>query len=254
MDRAPAIVQSIYRYPVKGLSPEGLTRARLEVGRPIEKDRFYAIENGPSGFDPLEPTHVPKTHFVMLMRNARLGALQTRLDDATDTLTVSLGERQLCRGDLRSEHGRAAIEEFLTRYLADELRGPLKVVSAPGHSFSDVPQKVISIVNLASIKAIERAVRAPLSPLRFRANLYVEGWPEWHEFTLIGREIGLGSSARAKLIEPIGRCAATEVNPESGESDLSILKAMQKTLGRVQCGIYCDVTASGDIAVGDLVT
>ena len=56
----------------------------------------------------------------------------------------------------------------------------------PGHSFSDVADKVVSIINLASVAALENAIGAPVHPLRFRGNLYVEGWPAWHEFDLLG--------------------------------------------------------------------
>ena len=80
-----AKIQSIYRYPVKGLSPEALPRVTLAVGRPLPADRAYAIENGPSGFDPAAPQYFPKTRFLMLMKNARLAALDTRYDEESHT-------------------------------------------------------------------------------------------------------------------------------------------------------------------------
>ena len=45
-------IAAIYRYPVKGLGPDPLDSAELTPGRTIAGDRLYAIENGPSGFDP----------------------------------------------------------------------------------------------------------------------------------------------------------------------------------------------------------
>jgi uncharacterized protein YcbX len=48
----PAEITGIYRYPVKGLSPERLSRVVLAAGRTLPADRRYAIENGPSPFDP----------------------------------------------------------------------------------------------------------------------------------------------------------------------------------------------------------
>jgi len=38
-----ARLESIYRYPVKGLSPESLPVVRLEAGRTLPADRKYAI-------------------------------------------------------------------------------------------------------------------------------------------------------------------------------------------------------------------
>ena len=76
---AAAKIQAIYRYPVKGLSPEPLPRTELAAGKTVPFDRMYAIENGPSGFDPASPAYLPKQRFLMLMRNARLAELRTRV-------------------------------------------------------------------------------------------------------------------------------------------------------------------------------
>ena len=77
---------------------------------------------------------------------------------------------------------------------AGEIKGPPKILTGPGHSFSDVARKVVSIINLASVRAIENMVGAPVHPLRFRANLYVEGWPAWHEFDLLDRTLAIGDA------------------------------------------------------------
>ena len=136
-----AQIAAIYRYPVKGLTPEPLTSVKLAAGSTLPADRRYAIENGPSGFDPAAPAHFPKIRFLMLMKNERLARLTTTYDDATETLTVSEGGREVARGDLRTADGRAAIEQFFAAYCADELRGPPKILQAPDHSFSDVSAK-----------------------------------------------------------------------------------------------------------------
>ena len=152
-----AKIQSIYRYPVKGLSPEPMARVALATGQTLPADRIYAIENGPSGFDPAAPKYFPKQRFLMLMRNERLAALDTHYDEAGHTLTVRLNGAEAASGDLRSPQGRAAIEDFFAKYNADELRGPPKVLQSTGHSFSDVAAKVVSIINLASVAAAESA-------------------------------------------------------------------------------------------------
>src|SRR3954453_6562969 len=194
MAESQAKIQSIYRYPVKGLSPESLDRARLEPGRTLPADRLYAIENGPSGFNPAAPAYLAKTHFLMLMRNERLAQLDTLYDDDTHVLTIHGEGREMGRGDLRSKEGRLAIEAFFRRFMPAELRGAPKVLRADDHSFSDVAAKVVSIINLASVAAIETITGVPVHPLRFRANLYVEGWSAWHEFELMGREIVIGNA------------------------------------------------------------
>ena len=248
---ADARIQGIYRYPVKGLSPEPMPRAELAEGKTLPCDRIYAIENGPSGFDPANPAYLPKLRFLMLMRNARLAELRTAFDDQSHVLTIRAEARDAARGDLRTPEGRAAIERFFAEHCADELRGPPKVLSAVGHSFSDVAKKVVSIINLASVAELENAAGAPVHPLRFRGNLHVEGWPAWHEFSLVGAEIAIGPSARLKIVKRIVRCAATEVDPDTGIRDLPIPATLMKTYGHADCGVYGEVVASGTIAVGD---
>src|ERR671924_286553 len=117
-------IHAIYRYPVKGLSPESLPCTRLAVGATLPADRLYAIENGPSGFEPAAPRHQPKQRYLMLMRNERLARLRTRFQDTSHTLTIETEGREATRGDLRTSQGRAAIEAFLAGFCADELRGP----------------------------------------------------------------------------------------------------------------------------------
>jgi MOSC domain-containing protein len=251
MPGANAKIQAIYRYPVKGLSPEPLARTQLQVMETLPADRLYAIENGPSGFEPAAPRHQPKQRYLMLMRNERLARLRTRFQDTSHTLTIETEGREAARGDLRTSQGRAAIEAFLAGFCADELRGPPRVLHAPGFSFSDVARKVVSIINLASVTAIEDVIGRPVHPLRFRGNLYVTGWPAWREFDFLGQDITVARGPQFRIIKRIVRCAATNVDPDTGIRDLSIPDTLMRSFGHADCGVYGEVGEGGEIAVGD---
>jgi uncharacterized protein YcbX len=248
-----ARIDAIYRYPVKGLTPQRLSGTTLSPGATVPADRLYAIENGPIGFDPAEPKYFPKHRFLMLMRNERLATLRTDYDEATHSLTIGHEGREAARGDLRTEGGRQAIETFFANFMPDELRGPPKVLHAEGHSFSDVAKKVVSIINLASVAAIENVTGAAVDPLRFRANLYVAGWPAWHEFDLMGKTLTINGAA-LKVVKRIVRCAATDVDPATGIRDLTIPKTLQQNFHHADCGVYAEVATGGDIAIGDTVS
>jgi hypothetical protein len=248
----PAQIASIYRYPVKGLSPEPLPSVVVAPGQTLPADRRYAIENGPSGFDAAAPVWMSKSTFLMLMRNERLAGLRTHFDDHTHLLTIRENGGVAARGDLETSEGRAAIEAFFAAHFATELKGAPKVLSGGGHSFSDVASKVVSIINLGSVAAVEEMVGVPVHPLRFRANLYVSGWPAWHEFGLLGQTIAIGA-ARFRIVKRIVRCAAVNVDPESAARDLDIPRTLMRRLGHVDCGVYAEVTAGGAIAVGDSI-
>ncbi len=248
-----ARISAIYRYPVKGLSPERMDGVTLAPGLTLPADRIYAIENGPSGFDPAAPQHFPKQRFLMLMRNEQLAALDTRFDEATHILTLRLNGAEVARGDLRAPEGRQAIEDFFTRYSADELRGQPKVLQSDGHSFSDVAAKVVSIINAGSVRAIENAVGTPVDPLRFRGNLLVDGWPAFHEFELLGETLAIGG-VRLKVFKRIVRCAATNVEPRTGIRNMEIPKTLMQTFGHMDCGVYAQVIEGGTIAPGDTIS
>jgi uncharacterized protein YcbX len=247
-----AVIEALYRYPVKGLSAQPLARTRLEPGKTVPADRLYAIENGPSGFDPAAPSHFPKIRFLMLMRNERLAGLRTDYDEANHTLIIDHQGREAVRADLRTKEGRLAVETFFRRFMPDELKGPPKVLHGENHSFSDNANKVVSFINLGSVAALENAIGAAVDPVRFRGNVYVRGWPAWHEFDLLGKEIRIGT-ARLKAFKRIKRCAATEVDPATGARDLHVLRALMDNFGHVDCGIYAEVVAGGDIARGDAI-
>ena len=150
----------------------------------------------------------------------------------------------VCRGEVWSN---ATVEEVC----ADELRGSPRLLHAPGFSFSDVARKVVSIVNLASVAAIENLVGMPVHPLRFRANLYVTDWPAWREFDLVGQEIAIGKAARLRIIKRIVRCAAIDVDPDTGIRDLSIPHALMRSFGHANCGVYAEVVNAGEIVHGN---
>lgn len=251
-ETAPARIANLYRYPVKGLTPEPLPRAELKPGQTLLADRRYAIENGPSGFNPAAPAWLAKQHFLMLMRDEWLAGLRTHFDDANNVLTIRHNGKIAAQGDLETAEGRSAIENFFAASFAGEIKGPPKVLSSPGHSFSDVARKVVSIINLSSVRAIENMVGAPVHPLRFRANVYVEGWPAWSEFDLLDRTLAAGD-VRLKVVKRIVRCAAVNVDPDRAERDLTIPQALQRRLGHGDCGIYAEVITGGTIAAGDII-
>jgi uncharacterized protein len=248
-----ATITALYRYPVKGLSPEPLVRVAVPAGGTIPFDRAYAIENGPGRFDPEAPRHLPKITYLCLMRDERLATLITQFDAASETLSVLRGGRQVARGDLRTKIGRQMIEQFFAAYMKAELRGAPRVLAAPGHSFSDVAEKCLHIVNLASLRDVERVMGRRVDPLRFRPNVVIDGLPPWAEFDLVGRDLTLGGLT-LRAFKRTQRCAATDVDPATGVRDLAVPESLERMWQHRDFGIYATVAGGGGLAVGDALT
>lgn len=249
----PITVDAIYRYPVKGLSAQKLDHAPVKPGEMLPHDRAYALALGSTAFDPAYPVHMAKTNFLMLQRDEKLAALETSFEPDTRTLTVVRQGRRVSSGRLDDAMGRAVIEQFFAAYMGEAARGQPRIVAAPGHNFSDVDAKVISIINLASVKDLERVTGAPVHPLRFRANVYVSGADPWIENAWVGKEIAIGK-VRLSVMKRIQRCAATHVNPDTAERDMKVVPALQRGFGHVDMGIYGRVLNAGEISRGDVLS
>lgn len=250
-----ARITTLWRYPVKGFSPEALETVDLVPGETMPFDRAYAIENGPSGFDPTAPVHMPKIKFFCLMKNAGLAALSTRFDPATSLFTVAEKTGAvLAEGRLDTAEGRAAIEAFMAARFATETRGMPKVLRAAGHSFSDVAKKVLHLVNLETLRAMEADLGRTLDPLRFRPNIVVEGLAPHAELDW-PREMRLSIGAiDFEVVKRTERCAATTVDPETAVRDLQIPRHLMQTLGHTDLGVYLRVLTPGRLVVGDTMT
>ncbi len=252
-------VTSIYRYPVKGLSPEPLEQAALTPGKCLPHDRRFAIARASARLDPQRPEWLPKTNFFMLMRDAALAQLRTRFDDQSGFFTIERDGETLLRARITDDAGRAQINAFFAEFLKDAPGNPPRIVEAPGHTFSDAQQKpnsttyqYVSLVNLMSVGELEKTVRIPVDPLRFRANFYLSGLPAWDERGWIGSVIVAGK-AHLRVVSSITRCAATSVNPATAIRDLNIPAILQKAFGHNTMGVYAEVGGSGEVGEGDLI-
>ncbi|NNF79228.1 MAG: MOSC domain-containing protein [Rhizobiales bacterium] len=247
-------IAELYTYPVKGLTGARHDQIALTAADCLPYDRAWAIEAGSRKFDPANPSYFPKANFLMLMRDEKLAALDTNFDAESKVLTVFRGGKQVARGCLEDKLGCQLLEQFFAAYAKESLHGGApKIVSADNHSFSDIPNKWVSIINLASVKDLERVARKPVHPLRFRGNIYLEGLDAWDEFNWLDRTLTIGGAPVLEVTERIKRCAAINVDPETGARDLSLPRTLDIGFGHQDCGIYARVVADGQIAVGDEV-
>jgi uncharacterized protein YcbX len=56
-----------------------------------------------------------------------------------------------------------------------------------------------------------------------------------------------------KVVKRIVRCAATNVDPDTGARDLAIPQTLLRNLDHADCGIYAEVVAGGEIAAANAI-
>ena len=242
-------VERITRYPVKGLSGEAMEEVALTPGEGLPEDRRFAFAQGDSPFDPAAPTWMQKRHFACLMANAVVAKVRSAYDPVTGLLVLRRGESRLV-ADITTPAGRDEAAAWMTELLGPEARGALRFVEAPGHAFTDIAAKAVSIIGLASVAALEERASMALDPIRFRANFLVSGGAPFAEFGWVGQEILLGG-ARLRVFKRIVRCAATEVNPDTAERDARPQRWLRDHFGHADMGVYAEVLEGGLVAVGD---
>jgi uncharacterized protein YcbX len=247
-----AAIAALFRHPIKGFSPEKVKLAQLTAGEAFPGDRLYVLEDGPSGFDPAAPAYIPKQRFAVLAKIAEVARARTRYDSESGVLSASAAGFPDFEARIDEPDGRAAFAAWAGEVLGEAALGPLRLLDGQGHRFLDHPLGHVSIVNLASVRDLEERLERPLDPLRFRANLYVEGWPAWIENDWEGRALRLGE-VQASVFKTIVRCAAPGVDPVTAVRDVDIPAELHRLYGHMLCGVYVHVTQGGTVKEGDEV-
>jgi uncharacterized protein YcbX len=247
-------IGGIYRYPVKGLSGEKLQRVFLTAGCVVPGDREYALSRAGSYFNSDTPSYLPKTNFLALVSHEKMAIFDTRFDSTTKILTIIKDRNLLLKANLSEQIDCDKVAIFFQKQLGFLPDLCPYVVKASddnnGHSFSDVPEKAISFLNLASIRELGKKIGKEISPMRFRGNILFENSNAWQEFNWVNRKLKIGEAV-LYVFKRTQRCAATMVNPLTAFRDINIPKELLVNFGHVDMGIYAKVIEGGVINTGD---
>ncbi|OLT48998.1 hypothetical protein BJF85_11195 [Saccharomonospora sp. CUA-673] len=255
-------IRGLYVYPVKGLSAQELPHVTLEAGRGVPHDRSFALARPGGTYTPGLTEPLPKTQFLMLARDAALAGYRTHFDPETGILRADRDGQTVLSADLTTDDGAASATTFFARALGLSTPPVLARGAANGtgtdRRFTDVSVKsdammnAVSLVNLASVRALSDRLGMPLDPLRFRANLYFDGLPAFSERDLVGEEITIGG-LRLRGVLATKRCAATEVNPDTAERDIDLPRRLNEEFGHIEMGMYAEVVGGGTVRPGDVI-
>lgn len=248
-----AIVSDLRRYPVKGLGGESLESVELtEIG--IAWDRTLAL---PSGRAPLQPpgNWTAFEAFFVLKNRGDIGRLSAHINPRgagvheAKSIEVLRAGSSVATVPIVGTSPRLTEHDTVSAWIGSEDEQQQAFCS--GVPLWDAEEAHVSIINLATVRAIGAAMGVDLDPLRFRANVYIDGLAPWAEFEWVGRPIKLGS-AQLVVFSSIERCRATSSPPGANGWDLNVPGALAGYFGHLQNGIYARLTKIGSVRIGDV--
>ena len=243
-------ISQLWRYPVKGLPGQQLTRAYLATGAHFPGDRKYAIGAGNANID--DGIWRKKAYFLQLMSHEALAGIDCDFDtdQKAERIIVSRNGEQLVNANMHSDAGRKAVAAFFDKFLDGQLRGPTKMVCLDEGAFTDTQAPFISLGGSASLTSFGDLTWTKPDSRRFRLNIIFETTTPFEEAALIGKRLAVGD-VQLDVIDPTGRCAAIDVDPETAERGPHCLPIMERAFGHTDLGIFARVTQGGTISLGD---
>jgi uncharacterized protein YcbX len=257
-------VVALYRYPVKGFTPEHCPSLTVLPEGRAAGDRVLAFRfaNAPVADD----QWCRKYEGIVLANTPGLARLTTQFDHRELRLKIALGSQVLADEKL-DDAGRGRLVEALTAYVLSlrehPLRNhpdrlPLKLIGdgvTPRYQDNEAGQ--VTLHSRETISSAAVALRdSKLSEHRFRSNIAIEGIEAWAEQSWVGRSIRIGG-VEFDVVKSKVRCLATHANPLTGERDLQVMQQLMRSFAQKEPVLGVGMLtrgAGGEIRVGDEVT
>ncbi len=244
-------VAQIWRHPIKAHGRERIDQVGLTEGEGLPWDRRWAVAHERSCFDTDRPRWQPCSEFSRGSQSLRLQAIKCLTDPAYRSITFSHPDRSDLTINPGDENDANAFIQWVMPISNGNRNLPARLVRGD-RAMTDTDYASVSLINLASHKAVEEEMGQQLSPLRWRGNFLMDGLEAWTENDWLGRKLRIGG-AELEVRERIKRCNATMANPETGEKDANTLAALRDGFGHQDCGVYAVVTKAGQVQEGDKV-
>lgn len=258
-----SVVSALYRYPIKGLTPEPRSELVVQDDGRVAGDRVLAFRfagaTEPEDADGLDSW--PKSRGLALMDFPSLARVRMAFEDGL--VRLSDGDTLLAEAGL-DDAGRRELEDAVTAFVRGTSDArlldrpgvlPLRLIGDGVTSrFQDRPRGYVSLHGEGSVTEVDAAVPAFVDHRRFRSNIVVSGIDPWAELGWSGR-VRIGE-VEFEVQRPIGRCAAITANPDTGERDARLLRVLTTEFGQDEptLGILLLPAAGGGVVrVGDEV-
>ena len=257
-----ARIAALYRYPVKGFTPESLDTVKIGENGLVAGDRVLGLRLADNSA--ADDEWSPKAGMLVLMNTPGIARLRLSFDDRARRLHVSHEGVVLADASIDEADGRARIAAAVQAYALglDESplrdrpdRLPLRLVGdGLTPRFQDRPTREISMHGRGSLAALGEALGdGHLDEVRFRSNIAIEGLDAWEELSWAGgTKLRIGG-VRFEVPKPLVRCLATHANPATGERDRDVMTTLTRSFHQEQPTFAVSMVAQtpGELHVGD---
>jgi uncharacterized protein YcbX len=262
----PTTVARLYRYPVKGLTPEPREQLRVLKRGSIEGDRVLGFLLASAAKKPNRPSadggFWSKHRFTVLVNTPGLARVAATYDPDARYLALRLGGAILAEGDISNDADRERLSDGVTKFvrtLGDSALKPGDSVRLIGDGvtarFHDRGPRHVTLLGSGSVAALAETIGSEVDERRFRMNVILDGLRPWEELEWIGSAVRIGD-IEFDITGPVIRCLATHANPETGERDLLVMQTLTRELGQDEptMGVLAIPRSGGALAIGDEVS
>ena len=240
-------LDQIWRFPVKGFVGEQLQQIEAIAGQLLPHDREYALTTGhPKSHQKLATGWLPKRHFVQLLTEARLAGLEIRFDSLRQSLSLFENGHKLATA---SADDGAVISQALYNRMPEAFSQPPILSRLEYGGYSDTAAPWISLGGSASIDAFASLTGTHPAASRFRLNLVICTDTPFIEQSWAGRTLTIGD-VELEVIEPVGRCGAISVNPQTAMRERDYLPEMEQAWGHTDLGMFARICKGGSLQRG----
>ena len=242
-------IESLWRYPIKGVGGSAISRTTLSVNQALPGDRRYALSAGSlKAAQAGDGVWLQKAHFLQLMQTESLAGLKCQLDG--DVLTIYGSDTDGFEGNLAIPEDRARCQIFIANFLQLSNPAMLRIHQIDNGAFTDQPEPLISIGGSASLAAFAAATHTENNARRFRLNIMVATNTAFVENQWRGAKLQIGEAV-IEIMDDVGRCAAINVDPTSGIRQPDHLSTMRQAFGHCYLGVFGRVISPGAVQCGD---
>ena len=244
------VLREIWRFPVKGFAGERLDQIDCLADSLLPHDREYALTTGhPVTHEKLPEGWLPKRHFLQLLKEARLAGLEFRFDRHRQKFSLYNNGQEIVSAP---DNDRAALSEMLYQLMPEAFTGTPILCRLDAGGYSDTPAPWISIGGTASLDAFAKLTRTDVAASRFRLNLIIETDTPFIEQSWAGQIVKIGD-VECEVIEPVGRCGAISVNPQTHQRERDYLPEMERAWGHTDLGMFARICNPGLLEAGTVV-